>query len=346
MSLVLRRRTFASAGDKHSACLRDAAVRRAQCCDIPRDKCLVIITMNRTPVSYDCAVIGAGPAGLTAAIYLARYHRHAIVFNGGVSRAQWIPESHNCPGFPGGIAGTVLLEKLHAQLACYDTHVRDQRVVDLKTQAQGFALVDAEGLRFVASKVLIATGIVDVLPEVDWIESAIRVGAVRLCAVCDGYEVTDKRIAVYGPSSSTLDHAIFLRTYSPHITLVCSDERPLDHVQREHAAEAGIRIIERTEGLRFDGHRCSFVSSDGLEHPFDSVYPFLGCCAQSKLAVDIGAATDKNGELRVTPDQMSSVAGLYVAGDVVSALNQISVAVGHGGIAATAIHGALPRNFR
>lgn len=302
--------------------------------------------MDEEMSTYDCAVIGAGPAGLTAALYLARYHRTAIVFDGGPSRATWIPESHNCPGFPGGISGKELLRRLRAQLADYDAVVRESRVVELETEAHSFRLRASDGTRVVVRKVLIATGIVDVLPDETWIEEAITAGAMRLCTICDGYEVTDARIAVYGPRDSALDHALFLRTYSDDVSLVCSDDGPVSAVQAKRAREASVRILFGVRRLSFDGRRCTFIIADGKTETFDAVYPFLGCHTQSDLAVALGAECDEVGALLVGSDQMSSIEGVYVAGDVVSAVNQISVAVGHSGVAATAIHRALPPNFR
>ena len=79
---------------------------------------------------------------------------------------------------------------------------------------------------------------------------------------------------------------------------------------------------------------------------FDTLYPVLGADAQSDLATALGARVDGNRELIVDDQQQTSVDGLYAIGDIVSALNQISVAVGHAAIAATAIHNRLPRNFR
>jgi thioredoxin reductase (NADPH) len=298
------------------------------------------------PGNYDCAVIGAGPAGLTAALYLARYRRRIIVFDAGRSRARWIPESHNCPGFPGGISGVALLEKLQEQLAQCETTIRPCVVTELLRTETGFVVTDINGEHVHASTILLATGIVDVLPDVDWIEDAIRARVVRLCSVCDGYEAMDKRLAVYGPSASMLDHAMFLRTYSRDVTIVSSDGLDLDDRQAERAGKASIRFLQRVTDFRFDGRVCAFISPGADEYLFDSVYPFLGSRAQSGLATALGATADENGELRVGRNQMSSVPGLYVAGDVVSALNQISVAVGHGGVAATAIHSMLPRNPR
>lgn len=294
---------------------------------------------------YDCAVIGAGPAGLTAALYLARFRRRVIVFDGGSSRARWIPESQNCPGFPGGISGDALLERLRTQLSAYDVAIHAGGVRALDKRDEAFVL-EADGREFTARKVLLATGIVDVLPDVDWVEAAVEVGALRLCPVCDGYEATDQRIAVFGPAQSGLAHAAFLRTYSAHVTLVCPDGSALGAELREGAAAGGISVIEDPGDLEFDGECCSFARADGSRERFDTVYPFLGSHAQSELATGVGAATDADGALRVDRDQMTTVDGLYAAGDVVSSLNQISVAVGHSGIAATAMHNALDGNPR
>jgi thioredoxin reductase (NADPH) len=298
------------------------------------------------PLCYDCAVIGAGPAGLTAALYLARFRRSVVVFDGGPSRAQWIPESHNCPGFPGGISGDRLLERLRAQLSGYDVRICAKRVENLKGHEGGFRLADADGNAVVARTVLLATGIIDTLPHADWVETAIRAGALRLCPVCDGFEASDQRIAVYGSGESALNHAEFLRTYSADVALVCADGQPLDGAQSDRAAALGVRVIAQSGDLRFDGHRCSFGMTDGTLEAFDSVYVFLGCHAQSALAKTIGAESDEHGALRVGRDQKTTIEGLYAAGDVVSALDQISVAVGHSGVAATAIHKALGSNPR
>ncbi|MET0230816.1 MAG: NAD(P)/FAD-dependent oxidoreductase [Rhodanobacteraceae bacterium] len=301
--------------------------------------------MDDADASFDCAVIGAGPAGLTGALYLARFRRRVVVFDGGNSRARWIPESHNCPGFPGGISGVTLLQRLCAQLSAYEVAVRRTLVETARLADGAFELRDADGHTVRARTLLLATGIVDSLPDVDWAEAAINVGALRLCPVCDGYEASDQRIAVYGPAATALDHAIFLRTFSSNVTLVCSDATPLAADAAEQAATLGVRVIEHAHGIAFDGQRCSFAV-DAARETFDTVYAFLGCQTQSALARSLGAKTDELGALEVDRHQMTSVDGLYAAGDVVSSLNQISVAVGHAGVAATAIHHVLGHSLR
>jgi thioredoxin reductase (NADPH) len=294
----------------------------------------------------DCLVIGAGPAGLTAATYFARFHRQFLVVDAGHSRARWIPTSHNCPGFPFGVAGPALLEKLREQSATYGARIVAEQIVSLQRENGGFVATAASGANWRASHVLLATGIVDRLPPIADIEAAIAAGVVRLCAVCDGYEANDERIAVYGPVEEAISHAVFLRTFSRSVTAIASDVTTPDEKSLALARRARVAVLPMPSRLRHDGKRCEVEFDRADTQDFDTLYPVLGGDAQSDLAIALGASMDDNRELIVDAQQQTSVDGLYAIGDVVSALNQISVAVGHAAIAATAIHNRLPNNFR
>ena len=309
----------------------------------------------------DCLVIGAGPAGLTAATYFARFHRRFVVVDGGHSRARWIPTSHNCPGFPFGVAGPALLGRLREQATTYGARIVTDTIVELQRDGDDFVATAASGARWRASHVLLATGIVDRMPPIAGIEAAIAAGVVRLCAVCDGYEASDERIAVYGPLDAAISHAAFLRTFSRSVTAIASDATAADAQSLALAQRASVEVLPGPSRLRHDAKRC-VVEFDHAGGPgpdvrgsnargpaareFDTVYPVLGGDAQSGLATTLGARVDDNGELIVDRQQQTSIDRLYAIGDIVSALNQISVAVGHAAIAATAIHNRLPRNFR
>ncbi|HZF98983.1 MAG TPA: NAD(P)/FAD-dependent oxidoreductase [Pseudoxanthomonas sp.] len=298
------------------------------------------------PHFHDCLVIGAGPGGMTAALYLSRFHRDIAVLDAGDSRARWIPRSHNCPGFPDGVAGDELLVRLRAQAMEYGTTVTKAKVNALERIEGGFRATDSSGDTHHGRLVLLATGIVDVLPDKPWVEDAVERGAMRLCAICDGFEASDVDLAVYGPLRSGFGHARFMRTYSATVTLVSSDDETPDEELHRTAEELGIALMPRPHDLDFDGERCRFIDAHGGERAFDTVYPVLGGRLQSGLATALGAKIEEGGALIVDDHQMTSVEGLYAIGDVVSALNQISVAVGQAAIAATAIHNALPRNLR
>lgn len=294
--------------------------------------------------TVDCAIVGAGPAGLTAALYLARFRRNLIVYDAGRSRASWIPTSHNCPGFPEGLSGDDLLGLLRRQAGHYGVRVLPARVQSLRRDGSIF-VVAAEGQPDIrASTVVLATGLVDVMPDASWAEEAVACGALRLCAICDGYEAQERSVAVYGPLDSALGHARFMRTYTRSVTVVASDGGEANAEQRAQAAADGLAIEEQAGDWTFDRDRCVFVAGNGERREYQVVYAALGSHTRSQLALNLGADADDNGELVVDAQQATSVPGLYAIGDVVSALNQIAVGQGHAVIASSAIHRRLPDN--
>ncbi|HRO57699.1 MAG TPA: NAD(P)/FAD-dependent oxidoreductase [Burkholderiaceae bacterium] len=295
--------------------------------------------------TLDCAIVGAGPGGLTAAIYLARYRRTGVAIDAGNSRARWIPKSHNCPGFPSGIGGSEFLARLaeQARVAGARVETGEVRAVRRRSDADEFEVEWMKG-RIRARKLILATGCEDVLPSVDGLDQAVDCGAIRFCPVCDAYETIDRDIAVYGPFEGAASHALFMRTYSPKVTVVPATDDPPDPGTIRDLREAGIAIAAAPQGLRFDGMRCAFEISGGLRE-FDVLYPMLGSRQRSELARAFGAKCDDDGAIFVDDHQMTSVEGLYAIGDVVSALNQISVATGHAAVAATAVHNALPKRL-
>ena len=301
----------------------------------------------------DCIIVGGGPAGLTAALYLARYRRRVALIDGGDSRARWIPVSHNFPGFPDGVTGPGLLDRLHQQIAQYDVAFVSNQVDGLARRGPLF--VATLGDRTVlAEQVLLATGVSDVGNREGAWTAAIKRGAVRLCPICDAYEVTGKKVALLARGTQVVSHALFLRTYTRELTLVRTDtDSALSAADRQTLAEAGITLIEDTApelvlappGQSEPVPGAVVVTSDGRRRTFDTVYPMFGCHPRSELAQTLGAECDADGNLLVDAHQATSVPGLYAAGDLVSGLNQISVAVGHAAVAATAIHNRAERQF-
>jgi len=298
--------------------------------------------------NVDCLIVGAGPAGLTAAIYLARFRRKLALVDGGSSRASWIPVSHNYPGFPQGISGDELLARLRAQAQRYGVEIVHGLVEQLERNDHGFLAGSPAG-QVAASRVLLATGIVDEQPPIADLREAIRLGCIRLCPVCDAFEATDKQIAVLGPASSGLEHALFLRTYSRSVTLFATgDGSDVADAQRAAMRQAGIVFrAEKIAQISVNANRrVSVRTRAGAEHEFDTLYSMAGGHSRNELAVQLGARCTSAGYLDVDAHQQTSVPGLYAAGDVVKALNQISVAAGEAAIAATHIHNHLQSNFR
>jgi len=287
----------------------------------------------------DVAIIGGGPAGLTAATYLRRFLRSCVVIDAGHSRARYIPESHNCPGFPQGVSGRELLARMRAQAETFEAEIVEARVERIDPTADGFR-VGAGDRSWFARNVILATGLADRLPDVPWAEDAIARGALRLCAVCDAYEARDQRIGIHGPADGLVGHARFLRGYSPQVTLLPSDS-DLDPEDAERARELGVRVLPAGGTLEFDGERCRYRDGQGTDETFDTVYPYLGYQGHGDLLAGVGLYAG-DGDLRVDLHQQTRVPGLYAIGDIVSGLNQISVAFGQAAVAATHAHNNLP----
>jgi thioredoxin reductase (NADPH) len=294
---------------------------------------------------FDCVVIGAGPAGLTAALYLTRFRRSVLIADGGSSRASLIPRSHNFPGLPGGVHGADLLAQLRRQVEQYGPVQWAGAVQGLESAEEGHWRVQLADRWVQARTILLATGVVDRRPPLPDPEAAIQQGLLRFCPICDGFEAMLDRIAVIGEDDHAAREALFLRTYSPSVNLLCLGsvkQISRDMGARLHASGITVTAIDPAS-LRVEDGKLVAQRIGGTElAPFDVVYGALGVEPQSKLARSIGLIADASSCIVVDHHQQTIVPGVYAAGDVVRGLDQISVAFGEAAIAASAIHNRLP----
>lgn len=297
--------------------------------------------MTTDPI--DCLIIGGGPAGLTAAIYAARFHLSVLVVDAGSSRAAQIPLTRNHAGFPDGVSGTELLARMNRQAILYGARIISGRVVSLRSGAEGFVAETAD-TRMRARAVLLATGVTNRRPPMDEAlhANALAQGRLRYCPVCDGFEVTDQDVAVIGASARAAREAEFLRGFTSRVSLISIDQDDgLSAEERDRLDALAVRRIAgpaRDFALEHDG--LTLACAEGRLR-FDAVYPSLGSDIHSDLARDLGAALTDDGCIRVDAHQRTTVAGLYAAGDVVIGLDQISHAMGEAGVAATTLRNDL-----
>ncbi len=293
----------------------------------------------------DCLIVGGGPAGLTAAIYLARFHLDILVVDGGKSRAAWIPCTRNHAGFPEGIKGTELLQRMRDQACRYGAKVQTEYVTKLERDEQSGLFTATWGSgEAKARTVLIATGVTNRRPPMDedLHDGALARGLVRYCPICDGYEVTDKKVGVIGSDSRGVAEALFIRSFTADVTLIAPDKalklKPEDHKRLE---DAGIICVDGPAHAVAIPDGCIVVDTAEGHYTFDSIYPALGSDTHTQLAEMLGATLAKDGCILCDDHQRASVPGLYAAGDVVHGLDQISHAMGEGGVAATTIRNDL-----
>jgi thioredoxin reductase (NADPH) len=296
--------------------------------------------------TLDCLIIGAGPAGLTAAIYLARYRLRIEVVDAGASRAALIPLTRNHAGFPGGISGSDLIALMRTQAAEFGALVTNTTVEQLRREGDVF-IAESSRRRWRARAVLLATGVVNKRPPIDDDAHGVALarGLLRYCPICDGFEVTDRRVGVIGTATHGYNEALFLRTYTKDVTLISPDgPHALSEGERRDLVRVGVTLRDGPcHQLRIAEDEIVVGTTDG-EQRFQSVYPALGSNIRSELAVAMGATASPDGCLVVDDHQRTSIACLYAAGDVVKGLDQISHAMGGGGVAATTIRNDLAKD--
>ena len=227
--------------------------------------------MNDRVEPADCLIVGGGPAGLTAAIYAARFRLRTVVVDDGASRAGQIPCTRNHAGFPDGISGAELLTRMRVQAVRFDVELRPGRVMAIGGQLGDFQARLTEGDAVRARAVILATGVSNHRPDIDEALHALALerGWLRYCPVCDGFEVTDKNVAVIGAGARAVKEATFLRAYTDRVTVIASDAGGgFDGAQQGALAGIGVPILAgpsmafraETDGLGVEvaGRRLTF----------------------------------------------------------------------------------------
>lgn len=297
----------------------------------------------------DCVILGAGPAGLTALTYLTRFHRRVVALGAvaHASRLHLIDRSHNVSGYRDGISGDELIAHLREQAQ----KVGGEAIEHFAEQVQGsdnnFIIHLDAGATLRARKLILCMGVKDRAPDIPGVEEY-EGDFLRYCPICDGYEHTDKRLGLLGLGPAVARHALFLRTFSPHISVFLHGKSPesLENyasvLERKNVAIHGARVagFETSDGQ--SAHRaCDSMLADGSRHKLDVLYSALGCNVQLAPVQHLGLKVDQEGYVITDGAQKTSVPGIYAAGDITSQLNQISIAFGQAAVAAINVHNEL-----
>jgi thioredoxin reductase (NADPH) len=288
------------------------------------------------PQQTDALIIGGGPAGLLAAVYLARFRRRVIVLDSGKSRAALIPRTRNAPGFPDGIEGPALLERLLLQATEYGAQRIAAKAERVCRQALGSFLIETADARFEARTLLLATGVLNVEPPLEDHDGAVRKGLLRYCPICDAHEVIGQRVVIIGNSARSAAEMSFLRTYSNDVSIVAANDEA-----ESVLADAGCAPMGVASHIQPEANGVAIAFADERVERFDTMYSCLGVRPQTALAERLGVRLTQEHTIETDKHQRTNIDGAFAAGDVVHALDQIAVAFGHAAIAATAMHNLL-----
>lgn len=292
--------------------------------------------------TYDCIVVGAGPAGLSAALMLGRCRRQVLVFDTGRSRNRW---SHAVHGFltRDGTPPAELLAIARAELAPYDTvEIRAGEVVAAAPYAGGFEVGCADGSRYRARKLLLATGVVDELPDIDGLEPLYG-HSVHHCPYCDGWEWRERPLAAYGRGDQGAGLALGLTVWSGDVVLCTDGPAVLADWMWERLAALGIRVRqERVACLEGRGGRLErIVFDEGEPEARSALFFTTGQRQASTLPARLGCRFTDAGAVDTGRCESTNVPGLYVCGDASREAQFVVVATAEGAEAAMAINKSL-----
>ena len=292
---------------------------------------------------YDCAIIGAGPAGLSAALYMGRMRRSVVVVDDNEGRSNWHQVNRNYLGFPDGIHARALREVGREQAERYDARFLDACVKDVRVEGDGkdrrFLLATTGG-PVAARTLIIATGVSDHFPDFERCDDCIG-KSLFWCIICDGYEAMGKKIVVLGSGNRAASLALQLLVFTDKVSLV-PWKKPLHAEPQRIAAmrEHGIAVYEshvRSYNCAPDGQLASLTLEDDTQVDLDSLFVTQWIEPNTQLAEKLGVRIDEKGFIVVDVEQCTTVDGVYAAGDVTRLFNhQISSAVHEGGMAAAA----------
>jgi thioredoxin reductase len=299
--------------------------------------------------SYDCIVVGAGPAGLSASLFLARYLHSTLTFHHNSPRNEY---AHGIHGFLGhhDISPAELLARGRTEVTLHGGLIVEACVTEVeKVSADRFRVsAEREGLSetFETRRLLLATGLRDLTPDCPGFRQFYGT-SVHHCPDCDGYESKNKRIAVLGGGRKTVGFALSLMTWTDKITLITNgDAGDMTEDDRDKLAHFDIQILDRRiaalEGNLESKQLERVLLEDGDSIECDSLFFNLGTELASNLHDLLGCKLDdESGLIWVDEAHQTSVPGVYAAGDVTPNSQLAVVAAAEGAMAAIHLHRSL-----
>ena len=294
------------------------------------------------PDKWDVIVIGAGLAGLSAAIYLGRALRRTLVIDDQQSLALWEPEVQNYLGFPNCIPGEELLRRGEVQAKRYGVEFAIDTIRDAKRE-DGEFVVMSESRSYTSSRLLLASGLYHLPPEIPGVKDCVG-WSMFFCKDCDAFRVQGKRIAVLGKNNEAVEYALAMLLYSPCVIIATNgqpgiwDAEHAEWVKEYHIPVFSQDIVEVEHSAR---QVLSLLFEDHGRFAVDSIFITRGDVYHNTIAEHLGAEIDPAGQIVVDAQCQTSVPGFYAAGCVTPANCQMIIAAGQGASAAQAINRGL-----
>jgi thioredoxin reductase len=309
---------------------------------------------SKLPEPFDALILGGGPAGLAAAVYLGRYLRTTLVLDEKKPRTYWHrPIANNVLGFPAGIHRNQLLDWGRAHIARYDkVHLRQAAAATLSHEGKLFKCTDTDGESYLARGLILALGVEYELPSNIPDIYAYAGRSIFHCPECDGFKCLDKQIVVIGNDRGSADMALGLTIWTRHVTLLTHDKPDeIDDEARRKLDAAKIAVqqarITRIRGNAEEGTLEGFELDNGKTLDAHAAFINYGCTPPDDLFKQLPLELHKNRWLKTDFRMRTNIPRCYAAGDIIAfGQTQLSVAMGTGATAAIWLHRELmPENL-
>lgn len=297
--------------------------------------------MNPTKY-FEAIIIGGSFAGLSAAMALGRSLRQVLILDSGKPCNEQTPHSHNFIT-QDGEKPDVILQKAKSQALAYPTiNFRSDLVTDVRKIRDGFEIMTISEQTFKAKKLIIATGIRDILPEIKGFRDCWGISVIH-CPYCHGYEFRAKKTAIWARGDRAYHLSMLVSNLTDTLSLIGSTSAGFSPSQLEKLNKNGIEFIEKEP--REIHHQAGYLTQvefeDGTKVPFDAVYADVPFELPGNWIQNLECKITEAGRIEVDQFQQTSIPGVFACGDSTSPMRSVAFAVAQGNIAGAMVNGIL-----
>lgn len=284
--------------------------------------------------NFDAIIIGGSYAGLSAAMSLGRSLRNVLIIDGGMPCNKQTPYSHNFIT-QDGIEPGEISKKAKTQVLKYDTvkFLEGLAISGEKTK-EGFEITTQTNEVFKANKLVFATGIKDIMPNIKGFSECWGISIVH-CPYCHGYEIRNQKTAIFANGEKAFHLAPLVKNLTADLSILTSGKASFSSEQMQKLNQHNIKIIEKeiTEIEHEKGQLKSINFKDGSREDFSAAYGVLSFNQHSDIPASLGCELTEEGYIKVNQFQNTSLAGVYACGDNSTMIRSISNAVYQGNLA-------------
>lgn len=297
--------------------------------------------MNIT-TNFDVIIVGGSYAGLSAAMALGRSLRNVLIIDSGLPCNRQTPQSHNFITHDGETPAAIA-EKARVQVLSYPTiSLHNGIATSGRKTDTGFIIETLEGLKFKAKKLIFATGITDIMPDIKGFDQCWGISVIH-CPYCHGYEFRNQKTAIMANCERAFHLASLVHNLSNQVSIITSGKAEFTSEQRNKLQLHNISITEKKiqEVIHENGHITNIVFEDGETMELNALYAAFPFKQHSDIPAMLGCEPTEMGHIKTDPFQKTNIAGVFACGDNSSMMRSVSYAVATGGIAGSMVNKEL-----